>query len=150
MELPVNITADRIKKLRDHINANFNAFNDAGDLDLDKCQRNVAYSAGNIYTNYNGLLMQEEQKLATIKEDLAKIKAIAYDEIKRSVLAYDVDVKGTAIMLEGHSKVSQKQKEYDDQKAYVEFLDRTVKQLSFYANAVRVMIEREHLRERYG
>ena len=150
MELPVNITANKIKLLRDHINANFNAFDDKDNLDLDKCQRNVAYSAGNIYTNYNGLLMQEEQKLAAIKEDLSTIKAIAYDEIKRSVLAYDVDAKGTIIMLEGHAKVSQKQKEYDNQKAYVEFLDRTVKQLSFYANAVRVMIEREQLRERYG
>ena len=150
MELPVNITTERIKRLRDHINANFNAFDDSDNLDLDKCQRNVAYSAGNVYTNYNGLLMQEEQKLAAIKSDLATIKAIAYDEIKRSVLAYDVDSKGTLIMLEGHSTVSQKQKEYDNQKAYVDFLDRTVKQVSFYANAVKVMIEREHLRERYG
>ena len=80
MELPVNITANKIKLLRDHINANFNAFDDKDNLDLDKCQRNVAYSAGNIYTNYNGLLMQEEQKLAAIKEDLSTIKAIAYDE----------------------------------------------------------------------
>lgn len=150
MELPVEITANKIKKLRDHINANFNAFNEKGELDLDKCQRNVAYSAGNIYTNYNGLLMQEEQKLAEIKEDLVKIKSNAYDEIKRSVLAYDVDVKGTAIMLEGHDKVRQKQREYDEQSTYVDFLKRTVSQLSYYANAVRVMIEREQLRERYG
>lgn len=150
MEIPINITSTNIISLRDHINANFNAFDEKGNLDLDKCQRNVAYSAGNIYTNYNGLLMQEEQKLADIKEDLVKIKAIAYDKIKRSVLAYDVDVKGTAIMLDGHETVREKQREYDKQNSYVEFLRRTVNQLSYYANAVRVMIEREQLRERYG
>lgn len=150
MEIPVNITANHIKSLKEHIESNFNAFDAKGELDLDKCQRNVAYSAGNVYVNYNGLLMQEEQKLAVINSDLAKVKSTAYDEIKRSVLVYDIDVKGTAIMLEGHDKVRAKQREYDEQSAYVNFLKRTVNQLSFYANAVKVMIDREQLKIRYG
>jgi len=149
-EIPISITSEHIIKLKNHINNTFNAFNADGEVDLDKCQRNVAYSSGNIYTNYNGLQFQEQIKLNQIAEDLAKIKAIAYDDIKRTKLAYDIDSKGTNVILEGHEGVRAKQREYDDQNAYVEFLKRTVSQLQYYANSVNVILKREEVRAKYG
>lgn len=148
--IPIDITNERIAKLRDHINSNFDAVNADGSLNLDKAQRNVAYSIGNIYTNYNGLLMQEKHKLIDIETDLKTIKAITYDEIKRTQLAYDVDSKGVLVILEGHEKVRRKQSEYDKQQVYVEFLENTLKQIGYYANGVRVMLQKEEIKLKYG
>ena len=147
--VPVDITNEKIAKLRDHINSNFDAVNSDGSLNLDKAQRNVAYSIGNIYTNYNGLLLQEKHKLIDIETDLKSIKAVAYDEIKRTQLAYDVDSKGVSVILEGHEKVRKKQLEFDKQQAYVEFLENTLKQIGYYANGVRVMLQREEIKLKY-
>lgn len=148
--VPIDITNEKIAKLRDHINSNFDAVNPDGSLNLDKAQRNVAYSIGNIYTNYNGLLLQEKHKLIDIETDLKMIKAITYDEIKRTQLAYDVDSKGVLVILDGHEKVRKKQSEYDKQQAYVEFLENTLKQIGYYANGVRVMLQKEEIKLKYG
>jgi hypothetical protein len=146
---PIDISNDKISKLRDHINNNFNAFNENGELQLDKCQRNVAYSIGHVYTNYNGLLMQERHKLDEIREQLSFYKAKAYNDIKMNK-AYDIDAKGMTLLLEGHEEVRKKQLEYDKQETYIKFLEYTVKQIGYYANGVNVMLRREELRAKYG
>ena len=147
--MPVDITKEKIKKLTDHINNNFNVADGSGSLMLDKCQRNVAYSIGHVYTNYNGLLLQEKHKLAEIKEQLSLLKAKAYNEIKMNK-AYDIDARGMTLLLEGHEEVRRKQLEYDKQDDYVKFLDYTVKQIGYYANGVNVMLRREEIRYKYG
>lgn len=146
---PVEITNKKIEKLRDHINNNFNAFDENGNLILDKCQRNVAYSIGHVYTNYNGLLLQEKHKLAEIKEQLSLLKAKAYTEVKTQA-KFDVDAKGMTLLIDGHQEVRLKQMEYDKQSDYVDFLDNTVKQIGYYANGVNVMLRREEIRIKSG
>lgn len=146
---PIKITNEKIKALRDHINNAFNAFGDDGELDLDKCQRNVAYSIGNTFTNYNGLLLQERHRLSEIESDLKELKAIAYDKVKRFT-DYVVDASNVKTLVEGSKDVRQKQLEFDKQSSYVLFLESTLKQIGYYANGVKVLIQREELRARFG
>jgi len=149
-EIPGTITKEQMQKIKDHINNRFNVFDKHGNVDLDKCQLNVGYAISNYYTNYNGILLKEKQKLAEIEEQLKLVKAKAYDEIKTSKIKYDLDSKGFTIMLEGHESVRAKKLEYDKQSAYVDFWDNTVKQISFYANSVKVIMQRAEVKGRYG
>lgn len=149
-EPPVHLTSEKMQKLVDHINANFNAHDEDGNLDLDKCQNNVAYNIGHIYTNYNGLLLQERLKLADIKSDLSIIRDKAYHEIKMKRAAYDVDSAGMKLKIEGSEEVAKKQREYDKQEAYVKFLENVVRQVSSYAAGVKTALYREEIRIRYG
>lgn len=146
---PVKITTQKIAALRDHINNAFNAFDDQGELDLDKCQRNVAYSIGNTYTNYNGLLLQEKIKLAEINDKLKELRAIAYDKVKRFT-DYPVDASNIKTLVDGSADVRKKQLEYDKQLSYVEFIEFTLKQLGYYSNGVKTLLQAEEIRNKYG
>jgi hypothetical protein len=150
-KVPVDITSEQIKKLVEHINGNFHnvAEEDPETVDLDKAQRNVAYSIGNVFTNYNGLLLQERHKLCEIQGDLKHLKAIAYDKIKRFT-KYTVDTTYIKVLIEASEDVRIKQIEHDKQLAYVEFLKNTLNQVTFYSNGVKTMLQREELRARYG
>lgn len=147
---PVDLTSDKIAKLVEHINKTFNNFDDNGDLDLDKAQNNVAYNIGDIYNNYNGLLMQERMKLADIKSDLAIIRNEAYHEIKMTRVAYDINEAGIKLKLEGHEKVVVKQREYDKQEYFVKYLEGLMRQISAYAAGVKTMLYREEIKYRYN
>jgi hypothetical protein len=149
-DVPTTITLNQFKKLQKHINDRFNAFDSNNELDLDKCQRNVAYSIGNWYTNYNGLLLRERQKLAEIEGELKLARAKAYDNIKMSKIKYDLDARGMNIMVDGHEITRQKQVEYDKQAAYVEYLKNAVAQIGYYANGVDKIFRRVELKGRYG
>jgi hypothetical protein len=148
--IPTTITVGQLEKLKNHINNRFNAFDANGELDLDQAQRNIAYSIGNWFNNYNGLLLKERQKLAEIEGELLQSKALAYDDIKMSKIKYDLDSAGTRVMLDGHKFVVPKNIERDKQKAYVHFLESAVKQIGYYANGVKIMLQREELKARYG
>lgn len=148
--VPTTITLKQFTKLKNHINKRFDAFDDKGEVDLDKCQRNVAHSIGNWYTNYNGLLLKERQKLAEIESGLKLAKAKAYDDIKMSKIKYDLDARGLNIMVEGHELTRIKQIEYDKQNAYVEYLNNAVKQIGFYANGVDKILKRADIKGKYG
>jgi len=149
-DVPTTITVEQLQKLKDHINNRFNGFDANGNLDLDKCQRNIAYSISNWFNNYNGLLLKERQKLGEIEGELALAKAQAYDNIKMSDIKYDVDTKGMGLILEGHKLVLPKKIERDKQKAYTQFLENAVKQIGYYANGVKIMIMREDQKHRYA
>jgi hypothetical protein len=148
--IPTTIDKVQLEKLRSHIDERFNAFDKNGKLDLDRCQLNIAYSIGKYYTTYNGLLFSEKHKLAEIECSLASIKAETYHNIKMSGAKYDVSSKGMDLLLDGSEAVRKKQEECDKQKAYISFLENTVKQISFYANGVKIMLQREELKARYG
>lgn len=141
----VDITNERIINLRDYINTTFNAFDSEGNLDLDKMQRNVAYSIGNIYTDFSGLLMQERFKLAEVEDALKAVKATALLEIKKNQ-QFQLNYKEIDIVLAAHHDVREKQLEFDKQSAYVDFLDRAVKQIGYYANGVRTIFQREEIK----
>ena len=147
---PVNITSEKMQKLVDHINANFNNHTPEGEVDLDRCQNNVAYNIGHIWSNYNGLLMQERMKLADIKSDLAIVREAAYHEIKMKKAAYDIDSAGMKIKIDGTETVAHKQREYDKQEAYVKFLESLMRQISAYAAGVKTMLYREEIKFRYN
>ena len=53
------------------------------------------------------------------------------------------------IVLDGHENIIPKQREYDQQKAYIEFLENVLDSIKFYANGVRVIFQREEFRK-YG
>jgi len=146
---PISIESQKIQKLRDWVNQFLHIETVDGELDIDKAMSNINYSAGNFYTNLNGIYMQEEFKLHQIENDLAKVKALKYDEIKRFT-DYQVESAGVKIILDGSTEVREKQLEYSKQKAYLEFLDRTLKQFSFYAGKVDVMIKARETKEKYG
>lgn len=147
---PVNLTSEKMQKLVEHINANFNNHDENGEIDLDRCQNNVAYNIGHIYNNYNGLLMQERMKLADIKADLSIIRENAQHELKMKRVAYDLDTNGMKIKLEGTESVAMKQREYDKQEAYVKFLEGLMRQISAYAAGVKTILFREEIRYRYN
>ena len=146
----VNLTSEKMQKLVEHINANFNNHNEDGELDLDKCQNNVAYNIGHIYNNYNGLLMQERMKFAEIKADLAIVRDKAYHDIKMKKAAYDIDSAGMKIKIDGTESVAIKQREYDKQEAYVKFLEGLMRQISTYAAGVKTILYREEIKFRYN
>lgn len=146
---PISIESKKIQQLRDWVNQYLHVETVDGELDIDKAMTNINYCAGNFYTNLNGIYMQEEFKLHQIESDLDKIKAIKYDEIKRFT-DYQVESAGVKILLDGSKEVREKQLEYNKQKAYLEFLDRTLKQFSFYANKIEVMIKARETKEKYG
>lgn len=147
---PINLTTDKMQKLVDHIKANFNAHDDKGVLDLEKCQNNVAYNIGHIYTNYNGMLFQERLKLADIKADLAIVRDKTYHELKMKKAAYDIEAAGLKIKIDGSVDVANKQREYDKQEVYVKFLENVVRQVSSYAAGVKTLLYREEIRFRYN
>ena len=147
---PINLTTEKMQKLVDHIKANFEAHDENGKLDLEKCQNNVAYNIGHIYTNYNGILLQERFKLADIKADLAIIRDKAYHEIKMKKAAYDIEAAGLKIKIEGSVEVANKQREYDKQEVYVKFLENVVRQISTYAAGVKTVLYREEIKFRYN
>jgi hypothetical protein len=146
---PINIESNKIKELRDWINQYLNAEDTNGELDLNRAQRNINYCAGDFYTNLNGIYMQEEFKLRQLESDLSKIKAIQYDKIKRFT-DYVVESAGIKILLDGNEEVRKKQLELDKQEAYLDFLDRSLKQFSFYSNKVEIMLKAREAQERYG
>lgn len=144
-DVPTTLTLGQFKKLKDHINNRFNAFDEKGNIDYEKLQRNVAYSISSWQTNYNGLLLRERQKLAEISSELKLAKANAYNDIKMSKIKYDLDAKGLSIMVDGHEYTRTKQLEYDKQQAYVDYLDNAVKQIGFYSNGVdKILRLQEH------
>jgi hypothetical protein len=147
---PSTITIEQLTKLKNHINERFNIFDNEGHIDLDRCQLNVGYALGQYYTNYNGLLLKERQKLADIEGELSLLKVQAYDDIKMTKIKYDVDAKGMALLLEGHDLVRPKQVECDKQKAYVQFLENTLRQIGNYANGVKTILQRTEMKARYG
>lgn len=147
---PIDMTSEKIAKLVEHINRTFTNHDEDGNLDLDKAQNNVAYNIGDIYNNYNGLLMQERMKLADIKSDLAIIKSEAYHEIKMKRVAYDINEAGIKLKLEGHEKVVVKQREYDKQEYFVKYLEGLMRQISTYAAGVKTMLYREEIKYRYN
>jgi len=147
--IPINIQNSHIKKLKDYLDTFFNHEDSDGNLDLDRMQRNVAYNAGNMYTNISGILFQEELKLAQIEADLKQIKAKKYDEIKR-ITAYTIEATGIKLLLDGSEDVRKKQLEYDRQYAYVQFLLRAMQQLTYYGNKIDTVLKREEIRFKYG
>lgn len=146
---PIHIESKKIQQLRDWVNQYLNVENEHGVLDLEKAQRNINYCAGDFYTNLNGIYMQEEFKLRQLEDDLSKIKAIKYDEIKRFT-DYQVESNGVKILLDGSSEVREKQLELSKQEAYLDFLDRTLKQFSYYSNKVEVMIKAREFDYKYA
>jgi len=147
---PINLTTEKMQRLVEHIQSNFDAHDDDGNLDLEKCQNNVAYNIGHIYTNYNGLLLQERLKLADIKADLAIVRDKTYHDIKMKKAAYDIEAAGLKIKIDGSKEVATKQREYDKQEVYVKFLENVVRQVSSYATGVKTMLYREEIRYRYN
>ena len=144
-DVPTTLTLGQFKKLQNHINKRFNAFDEKGNIDYEKLQRHVAYSISSWQTNYNALLMREKQKLAEISSALKLAKAQAYDDIKMSKIKYDLDARGLNIMVEGHELMRAKQLEYDKQQAYVDYLDYAVRQIGFYSNGVdKILRLHEH------
>lgn len=144
-DVPTTITLGQFKKLQDHINNRFNAFDETGNINYEKLQRNVAYAISSWYTNYNGLLLKEKQKLAEISSELKLAKATAYHDIKMTKAKYDIDARGLGIMVDGHEITRAKQLEFDKQQAYVDYLDNAVKQIGFYSNGVdKILRLQEH------
>jgi len=149
-DVPTTITINQFEKLKKHINDKFNVFDANGDVDLERCQRNIGYSIGNWYSNYNVLLLRERQKLSEIASDLALARAEALHDIKMTKIKYDLDARGMHIMTEGHQLTRAKQMEYDKQKAYVEYLDATVKQIGFYGNNIDRILKCIEVEHKYG
>jgi len=149
-EAPVQLTNEKIKKLHDHVMSTFNNHNEKGELDLDRCQNNVAYNIGNIYSNYNGLLLQERLKLAEIKADLSIIRDKAYHDIKMTKVAYDLDATGIKVKLDGTQSVAHKQREFDQQEYYVKYLEALMRQITTYSSGVKTMLYREEIKYRYN
>jgi hypothetical protein len=147
---PVHLTSDKMQLLVDHINMNFNNHDEDGNLDLDRCQNNVAYNIGHIYSNYNGLLMQERMKLADIKADLAIVRESAYHDIKMTRAQYDIDSTGMKLKIDGSPTVAPKQREFEKQEAYVKFLETLMRQISTYAAGVKTILYREEIKYRYN
>lgn len=147
--VPVEITNQKIAKLRDWMNQYLEAEMPDGSIDLDKAQRNINYSAGNFYTNLNGLYLQEDLKRAQIESDLNHLKALKYDEVKRFT-DYPIEKDGVSILIAGSENVRKKQLEYDKQVAYLAFLERALKQFGFYSNKVDVMIRAKEFDFKYG
>jgi len=148
-ESRIEIRKEQLEKVRKHIEDKFNIIDARGNIDLDKCQLAVGYAL-NTYTNYNGVLLKEKHLLAEIEEQLKLARSGAYNDIKMRKIKYDLDSKGMNITLEGHVLVKAKKLEYDKQAAYVEFWENTVKQVSFYANSIKVIMQRAEIKGRYG
>lgn len=149
-DVPTTITLNQFNKLKKHIDDKFNVMGDDGEVDLDKCQRNVAYSIGNWYSNYNVLLLRERHKLSEIDGDLKLARAEALHDIKMSKIKYDLDARGMNIMIEGHQLTRAKQLEYNKQKDYVDYLEGTVKQISYYANSIDKILKCVEIKHKYG
>ena len=139
------ITKEGLENLKKDLCNKFSVFNDSGKIDLDRCQLNVGYSIGDYYVHFNGLLLKEKHRLATFQRDLDHNKSLAYEDIKRNSV-FDLDAKGIVLLIDGHSFVGDKQREYSQQKAFVEFLEGVVEHIKFYANGVKVILEREKYR----
>ncbi len=146
---PIEIKNKKIIRLRDWVNQYLEIEDENGVLDIDRAMRNINYSAGNFYSNLNGILMQERFKLTDIEGDLNRIRAQQYDKVKRFT-DYQVDSSGIKLLVEGNEAVIAKKREYDMQAEYVDYIDRTMKQFSFYSNKVDTMIKARETKERYG
>jgi hypothetical protein len=149
-EAPVELTNEKIKKLHNHIMGTFQNHDEHGEVDLERCQNNVAYNIGNIYSNYNGLLLQERLKLADIKADLSIIREKAYHDIKMTKVAYDLDATGLKLKVEGNQTVAYKQREYEKQEYYVKYLEGLMRQISAYSAGVKTILYREEIKFRYN
>ena len=151
---PVAITAEKIQKLKDHLNNRFNIFSNQEvgkeEIDLDRCQINIGYSIGSYYTTYNGLLMKERMRLADLEGNLALAKAKAIDDIKRNRLQYTTSSKEEEMIIEGHKFCRIAKANCKKQVAYVKFLENAVTAIGFYSNGVKTILERERLRGREG
>ena len=148
-KIPIQIGNKKIEALRDWVDEFLKIENDDGILDIDRAMRNISYSASTFYSNLNGIMMKEAFKLTEIEADLKRIRAKQYDKVKRFT-DYQVDSNGIKILVDGNEDVIQKQKEYDKQKEYLAYLDRTMKQFDYYAKKIEVMMKARENKERYG
>lgn len=146
---PIEINNVKIQRLKNWVDGFLKIEDDDGVLDIDRAMRNINHSASTFYSNLNGIMMQESFKLSEIEADLNRIKAHQYDKVKRFT-DYQVDSNGIRILVDGNEDVIKKQVEYDKQKQYISYLDRTMKQFDYFAKKVEVMLKAREWKDRYG
>ena len=146
------ITDADIQKLQNYCKRTFNVFlPNSQRIDLTKAQTMMAYNAGDIYTDFNALLLQERQVLADLKGDYQSSKATAFDMIKRDrKRGYDLSSNDIKIFIDGHPLVTDALKKVNKQTAFVHYLENMVNQISYYSNAMGKILEAEKLKRTYN
>jgi hypothetical protein len=148
--VPGELTSTRMKLLADHLKKTFSIMLPDGSIDLDRAQRCVAYSIGNIYVNYNGLLMTERIKQAEIDGEVAMMKASVLSELKKGKIPHDLNATQWETMLVGNREYVMKIREQASQAAYVKFLENCMRQISTYREGVKVILDAHREKSVYG
>lgn len=146
---PVEITNEKIIKLKDWLNDKLDPFDDSGEIDFNKLQRNAAFHLGHFFVNLNGLLMQAKLQLAGLQSEYADIYAKEIENQKRE-RKFDLDSTQFKLYLIGQESVRKAQLSIDKHTAYIEFLKECLNKVNRYANDAKVIIQTEELKQRMG
>jgi hypothetical protein len=146
-----HITDADILKLEAYCKRTYNVFDVHGNIDFEKAKNMIAYNAGDVYVEFNSLLLQERHVMADISADVNTSKANAFDSIKRDrSRGYDLTATDMKLFIEGHPLVVEQCKRLNKQKAFVNFLQNMLDQLGYYTNTVKTLIEAEKVKRMYN
>jgi len=124
-------------------------FDENGDIDFEKCQRNLAYHMGHYHTSINGLVLQTELQIAEKQEKYSAAYVASVEDLKRNK-KFDVDSATFKFMITGDETVRTLQKEIDKLNAYIKFLKECLNKINRYSFDANSLIKLQELNERLG
>ena len=148
-DAPILIDNDKIIKLKEWLDDKLNPIDENGNVDLQKCQSNLAYHMGHYHTTINGLVFQSELQLADKQEKYSGAYAAAIENLKRNK-KFDVDSSTFKFLVSGDDSVKSLQKDIDKLNAYIKFLRECLNKINRYSYDATSLIKLFELNERLG
>jgi hypothetical protein len=146
---PIEITNEKIIKLKEWLNDKLDVFDDNGEIDIDKVQRNTAFHMGHFFININGLLMQAKMQMANLQNEYAEAYANEIENQKRNK-KFDLDSTQFKFYLIGQESIRKIQLSIDKNSAYIDFLKECLNKVNRYANDAKLILQAEELKQRLG
>lgn len=150
LDIPCDLKDGQFKRFVEELKETFDAFDADGEINYNKLVKNLAYYMGHIYTNINVKVACEEAKCIEMTSELNKLRAVTLNELKMTKLKYDIDAKGLTILIEGNPEYSAMQMRVNKQKAFIDFLKRTLDQVGYYGNNSRIIIDKAKHEQQFG
>jgi hypothetical protein len=143
------VTQDLIDRLGLAMDAMFSPVGKDGKPDIKKVEDNLMYNMGENYSFLNALLMKETQVLNQIESDMNTVRAQAILDTKKT-LRFELSKDGFDSMVNAVPAYNEKKLEYNNQKAFVDYLERSLKRMSYFSNTVKVFNETFAIDREYG
>ena len=146
---PIEITNDKVIKLKEWLEDKLDAFDEYGEIDIQKLERNTAFHMGHFFVNVNGLLMQAKMQMANLQNEYAEAYATEIENQKRNK-KFDIDSTNFKYYIIGQPAIRKLQLSIDKNSAYIDFLKECLNKINRYANDAKVILQAEELKQRLG